>query len=166
MFAACVLSLTSLVCPVANAAPVHHFIYFGLDRSGIAKEDFLSSAAEGAQLKYTWRELEPGKGTYDFSAIRADLAYLRARNKKLFLQILDVSFDPSIVNVPSYIRSEPEYHGGAALQYEYAEGHEDAARPYLFWFAQELFYRCDVLPFLNERSPVEDVGRASARQPG
>jgi hypothetical protein len=27
---------------------------------------FFSSRAEGAQLKYTWKEFEPQKGEYDF----------------------------------------------------------------------------------------------------
>ncbi|HYM59330.1 MAG TPA: hypothetical protein VEZ11_00405, partial [Thermoanaerobaculia bacterium] len=110
-------------------AQVHHYIFFGLERKGIAAESFLDSGAEGAQLKYTWRELEPEEGHYDFSAIRADLAILRAHGKKLFLQIQDVSFDPRIVNVPKYLLSDPEYHGGIALQYEYDGKHEDKARP-------------------------------------
>jgi hypothetical protein len=119
----------SLIAARHAMAVVHHFIYFGLDRQAISTQSFLSSAAEGAQLKYTWRELEPEKGRYDFSAIRADLAFLRAHDKKLFLQIQDVSFDPRIVNVPKYLQTDPAYHGGAAPQYVYEEGHEDRAKP-------------------------------------
>jgi hypothetical protein len=124
---------TTLVSLILIAGPrvvaeVHHFIYFGLDRGGIASEAFLTSSAEGAQLKYTWRELEPDKSRYDFSAIRADLAFLRSHGKTLFLQIQDVSFDAKLVNVPDYLRSDKQYHGGAALQFEWKEGHEDQAR--------------------------------------
>ncbi|MEN8184546.1 MAG: hypothetical protein ABFS46_18630, partial [Myxococcota bacterium] len=40
-----------------------HYIYFGLDRHRIADSLFLSTPAiAGAQLKYTWRELEPARG--------------------------------------------------------------------------------------------------------
>ena len=99
---------------------VHHFIFFGLDRARIHEDSFLQSKAEGAQLKYTWRELEPEKGRYDFSAIRKDLAFLEANQKKLFVQLQDVSFDAWIVNVPEYLKADP--------QYEYGEGQEDKAR--------------------------------------
>jgi hypothetical protein len=119
----------SLIAARHATAVVHHFIFFGLDRRAISTQPFLSSAAEGAQLKYTWRELEPEKGRYDFSAIRADLAFLRAHGKKLFLQIQDVSFDARIVNVPGYLQKDPTYQGGAAPQYVYDEGHEDRAKP-------------------------------------
>ena len=41
---------------------VQHFVYFELDRDRIAEESFLKTdAMVGAQLKYTWRELEPEK---------------------------------------------------------------------------------------------------------
>ena len=67
-----------------RAATAHHFIYFDLERDRIRDEAFLSSRAEGAQLKYTWRELEPQKNKYDFSAIRSDHEFLHSKGKKLF----------------------------------------------------------------------------------
>lgn len=114
--------------PALRAAATHHFIYFGLERDRIREAAFLSSRAEGAQLKYTWRELEPQKDGYDFSAIRRDHDFLRSKGKKLFLQLQDVSFYDSIINVPSYLREDPVYRGGVAPQYEIAGGREDAAR--------------------------------------
>ncbi len=86
---------------LASLLFVHHFIFFNLDRNAIHSETFLSArGVEGAQLKYTWRELEPEKERYDFSAIRTDLAFLTAHRKKLWIQLQDVSFDPKIVNAP------------------------------------------------------------------
>jgi hypothetical protein len=114
---------------VLHAAGIHHFIYFDLERDRIHEAAFLSSRAEGAQLKYTWSELEPEKGRYDFSAIRRDCEFLQSKGKKLFLQLQDVSFYDSIVNVPRYLREDPIYGGGAARQYEIEGGREDAARP-------------------------------------
>src|SRR5688572_23046874 len=84
-----------------RAAATRHFIYFDLERDRIREAAFLSSRAEGAQLKYTWSELEPQKGRYDFSAIRRDYAFLHSKGKKLFVQLQDVSFHDSIVNVPA-----------------------------------------------------------------
>jgi len=100
-----------MVPALALFAAVHHYIFFGLDRAAIHSPAFLASRAEGAQLKYTWRELEPARDRYDFSAIRSDLAFLRAHGKKLFVQIQEVSFDASIVNVPAYVGVAPQYDG-------------------------------------------------------
>jgi hypothetical protein len=120
--------LTLSIVALSARAGVHHYIYFGRDRQAIATQAFVSSPAEGAQLKYTWRELEPEKGRYDFSSLRADLASLQSHGKRLFVQIQDVSFDAQIVNVPKYLQRDPEYHGGVAPQYVYEEGHEDRAK--------------------------------------
>src|SRR5688572_24748465 len=121
--------LLLLLSGVTLRAATHHFIYFDLERERIRDEAFLSSRAEGAQLKYTWKELEPQKDKYDFSAIRSDHEFLRSKGKRLFIQLQDVSFYDSIVNVPAYLREDPIYHGGAARQYEIAGDREDAAKP-------------------------------------
>ena len=50
--------------------PVHHYVFFAHERERIAEKSFLDTPAfEGAQLKYTWRELEPEKDDYDLSLI-------------------------------------------------------------------------------------------------
>ncbi|QDL53687.1 hypothetical protein [Rhodoferax aquaticus] len=101
--------------------PVHHYVFFILERAGIQKPWFARSKVfEGAQLKYTWRSLEPRPGEYDFAAIDQDLATLSAQGKRLFLQIQDVSFSEDIVNVPEYLRTDPAFHGGVDRQYEFA----------------------------------------------
>lgn len=97
---------------------ISHFVFFNLDRERIQEMSFLqASNLTGAQLKYTWRELEPEKDQYEFAAIRQDLAYLRAHNKRMFIQVQDVTFDTARVNVPDYILEEEVYHGGVAIQY-------------------------------------------------
>lgn len=110
------------------ARPVHHFVFFGREREKLAgATSFLESAVlEGAQVTYTWRELEPQKDAYDFRALREDLAFLGSRRKKLFVQLQDLSFSPTWTNVPEYLRRESSYHGGTAPQYR--DGEEDPAR--------------------------------------
>ncbi len=97
----------------------HHYVFFGREREKLRDStSFLETPAlEGAQVAYTWRELEPRKGAYDFSAIREDLAFLTARRKKLFVQFQDVSFSPTRINVPEYLLREKQYHGGADREY-------------------------------------------------
>jgi len=98
--------------------PVHHYVFFAHERERITEKSFLDTPAfEGAQLKYTWRELEPEKDKYDFSSIRKDLAFLTSKGKKLFIQLQEVSFDAKWKLVPDYLQTA-EYHGGVAPQYD------------------------------------------------
>jgi len=113
--------------PTASPAP-RHFIYFGLDRQRTAEPGFLATAAiAGAQLKYTWRELEPEKDRYALDGIRRDLEFLRRHGKQLFVQLQDVSFEEGIINVPDYLLEDPAFHGGAARQYGFED--DDESRP-------------------------------------
>jgi hypothetical protein len=121
------LSLFILLCCGSVAAKgVHHYVFFNRERARIHESAFLETQAfEGAQIKYTWRELEPEKDAYDFSAIRQDLAFLTSKGKRLFIQLQDSSFDNSIVNVPRYLLQENQYNGGADKQYN-IEGDDEA----------------------------------------
>ena len=71
---------------------------------------------QGAQIMYTWRELEPEKGQYDFSKVRQDYAYLKTKGKKLFIQIQDATFYSKYNATPLYLLT-PAYGGGAVPQY-------------------------------------------------
>jgi hypothetical protein len=110
------------LCPTgATAHRTRHYVFINRDRDHLSDPRFLETRAfEGAQVKYTWRELEPEKDVYDFSAIDTDLAFLTARGKRLFIQLQDASFSGSVINVPVYLRKDKAYHGGAAP--EYGEG--------------------------------------------
>ena len=132
----------------AAAGQVHHYVLFNMDRERIADAAFLETKTfEGAQLKYTWRELERGKDGYDFSSIQRDLTMLTSKGKKLFIQLQDASFDPTILNVPRYLLNDARYHGGADKQYSIKDEDEEHAVP-AGWVArrwdpavQERFHR-------------------------
>ena len=110
-----------LVSITGSAKPVHHYVFFGMDREKLKDATaFLEMKNfEGAQIAYSWRQLEPGKDEYNFSLIREDLAFLSSKGKKLFVQIQDVSFSEKWVHVPRYLIRDPQYGGGADKQYEY-----------------------------------------------
>jgi hypothetical protein len=74
----------------------------------------------GVQRIYSWRSLEPRKGSYDFAAIRRDLAAADAFHKKLFVQVQDRFFEPKARNLPDYLLTDPEYGGGLARQEDFA----------------------------------------------
>jgi len=122
-----ILSATAAV-PSIPAKPVHHFVYFGMDREKISTKSFLETRRfEGAQVAYSWRQLEPGKDEYDFSLIREDRALLTRHGKKLWVQLQDVTFSERWNPVPKYLTQDPQYHGGANHQYSYKNNDEQNA---------------------------------------
>jgi hypothetical protein len=110
-----------------SQSTLQNYVFFNVDRERIREADFLhNDQIKGAQLKYTWPELEPKKGKYHFEAIQQDMDFLSKNGKGLFIQIQDVSFDTSIVNIPRYLFDDPLYNGGANFQY----GRENDEAPY------------------------------------
>ena len=104
-------------CPIPQDN-IKHFVYFSRDRELIVNHPLLSnSRLKGAQIMYSWKELEPVKGQYDFSIIKKDVAYLKQYHKKLFIQLQDATFNPKYNAVPDYLITD-EYNGGAVLQYD------------------------------------------------
>ncbi|CRI62983.1 conserved exported hypothetical protein [Thiocapsa sp. KS1] len=66
----------------------------------------------GVQVRYIWRELEPGaKGVYRFDKILADADYLQSKGKRLIVQINFKSFAIGQRVVPPYMEA-PEYEMG------------------------------------------------------
>lgn len=128
--------------------PVHHYVFVGRDREKLADSSFLATKAlEGAQVSYSWRELEPGKDEYDFTPIREDLKFLQSRGKKLFIQLQDVTFSEAWVGIPRYLQRDPVYNGGADKQYDFEDNDENRAKV-AGWVArrwdpavQERFYK-------------------------
>lgn len=103
-------------CPVKKDS-IQHFVYFARDRELIRNHPLLKHPMfKGAQIMYSWRELEPEKGKYDFSMLKEDYKYLRKFGKKLFIQLQDVTFNPRYKAVPDYLLTTA-YDGGAVLQY-------------------------------------------------
>jgi len=73
---------------------IKHFIFFSQVSEGIKNTDFyLNKGVIGVQMTYPWKVVEPNKNVYDFTAIEADLTFLRSKGKKLFIQIQDVTFN-------------------------------------------------------------------------
>src|SRR5216117_3614099 len=77
----CILSI--LTCyRGASAAEPHHYVFFNRDRQRISDAAFLETKTfEGAQLKYTWRELERAKDGYDFSSISTTSHFSRPKGR-------------------------------------------------------------------------------------
>lgn len=127
--------LFSLYAPPAAPAeaaprPLRHYVFFGADRERISDPAFIETKAfEGAQLRYSWKQLEPAKDEYDFSTIEHDLTFLQSKGKRLFVQLQDVSFSEAIVPVPRYLLTDPAFHGGADRQFEIPNDDESKAIP-------------------------------------
>jgi hypothetical protein len=120
--------------------PPQNYIYFGRDRCRLDEAKFISNKGViGAHLKYTWRELEPERDTYALDAISRDLDSLERHGKRLFIQLQDVSFDTSIVNVPDYLIEDPEFNGGAAL---HTDGYDERGPIVEGWVARRWARQC------------------------
>lgn len=103
-------------CPIEPDG-IRHFVYFSRDREAIVDHAMLSNDRfAGAQIMYSWRQLEPSEGQYDFSILEADIDYLAEHGKKLFLQLQDASFSPEHKPLPDYLLTD-KYDGGVAAQY-------------------------------------------------
>jgi hypothetical protein len=106
-----------------------NYVFFGKDRDLIRTAAFLFQPwFVGAQITYPWRLLEPKKSVYNFSTIEDDLAFLTSKGKKLFVQLQDVSFEESIVNIPDYMKT-PFFGMGADRQYSFADDSDAHPQP-------------------------------------
>lgn len=102
-------------CPIPNDG-IKHFVYFAKDRDAIKNHPLLTtSMLQGAQIMYSWKDIELEKDKYDFSRIREDYEYLKKHHKKLFIQLQDATFSPDFKAVPGYLLTA-EYDGGVASQ--------------------------------------------------
>jgi hypothetical protein len=103
-------------CPLERDS-IKHFVYFARERGQIHDHPLLNvERIAGAQIMYSWRQLEPERGKYDFSMISEDYSYLLTHSKKLFIQFQDVTFDPEYKAIPEYLMAE-EFDGGCILSY-------------------------------------------------
>lgn len=99
------------------ASSPQHFIYVGRDRERLTDTAFLNHPAiAGAQVRYTWRELERARDQYDFQPVIDDIAILAAHGKRLFIQVQDVTFSENLP-VPDYLMSDA-FGGGAERKWE------------------------------------------------
>ena len=133
----CCVLLFCLVCAdIAATQEIHHYVFFNRDRESISDPEFLQTKTfEGAQLKYTWKQLEPQKDKYNLGIIQKDLEFLTSKGKRLFIQLQEVSFDTSIINVPKYLLDDKTYGGGADKQYHY-EGEDEQSAVAEGWVAR------------------------------
>lgn len=92
-------------------APKWHPGHYVLVGQGKIREEFLLGRFRGVQKLYTWSDLEPTEGDYDFAAIRADLALLQQHGKQLVIQVQYKAFGKGQRRVPAYVQG-PEYGGG------------------------------------------------------
>ena len=128
--------LILLLTVTSGAKPIHHYVFLGMDREKL-KTAIDLKAFDGAQIAYSWRQLEPGKDEYDFSLIREDLAFLSSKGKKLFVQIQDISFSEKLIPVPRYLLKDAPYNGGADKQYRYKfVDHRESDVKVLGWMAR------------------------------
>ena len=119
------LTLLVVPCGVRSGQRPVSYVYFARDHERMLDPVFLAHPGiAGAQLTWTWRQLEPERDAYDFSEIREAVDVLARHGKRLFIQLSDVTFTERLP-VPDYLVQDSTFHGGAARKYEGAEGRFD-----------------------------------------
>lgn len=95
------------------SAPVkwHPGHYVFIDHGTVTPEVLAWPQFRGVQKIFTWRELEPEEGRYDFSAVHATLDLVRRHQRQLVIQLTYKSFEADKRAIPDYIQG-PEYGGG------------------------------------------------------
>jgi hypothetical protein len=117
----------------ARVARPANYIFFREDRARIAEPGFLSNdRIVGAQLTFTWRELEPARDRYDFTALRERYTFLARHGKRLVVQLQENSFSERQL-VPEYLLTDTAFHGGAARKFE---GDDEASARFDGWVAR------------------------------
>ncbi|WP_045226628.1 hypothetical protein [Methyloterricola oryzae] len=104
--------------PVLGSAkkwnPGHYLnAYWGTDMPGSLNKTKPYAFLKGVSVIHQWRELEPTKGSYNFSRIESELAMAKAQGKQLMIQINDRTFWKNWPDcVPDYLINDPIYKGG------------------------------------------------------
>jgi len=109
-------ALALLTAIPALAQGPQNFLYTGAGDLPSHEAILARPDIAGAQVVYNWKMLEPSEGSYDFSAIEADLELTDRLGKKLFIQVQDRFFSPQARNIPDYLLTDPQYGGGLVPQ--------------------------------------------------
>lgn len=106
-----------LLCSNVFAADhkVQKFLFIGRSAPQ-AFSHKINDKVEGVQVIYSWKSIEKDKDKYDFEKIETDLAFLKSRGKKLWIQLQDRFFDAKDRSIPDYLLNDPIYQGGLARQ--------------------------------------------------
>lgn len=71
----------------------------------------------GVTQRYNWSTLEPARGEYDFSAIRADLDKLRPYGKRLIPLLMERTWSGADTScLPGYLSTEPGSNNGIVFR--------------------------------------------------
>jgi hypothetical protein len=97
------LLFASSAAPAAEKYHPGHYVAISETEaiSGIKELD--DPALRGVNKRYYWADLEPRKGIYDFSHVKADLDFTARHGKQLVVFITDKSFNPSRNPLPAYL---------------------------------------------------------------
>jgi hypothetical protein len=97
--------------PGPAAAVKWHPGHYVLGSVREAEDERLRRLFRGIQQRYFWKAMEPEKGRYDFSRIRADLAALGKCDRRLVIQVQTKAFGQGANYAPAYLTGA-EYGGG------------------------------------------------------
>jgi len=107
---------------------------FIADHEQIPTNILINPDLVGLKIKYRWKDIEVGKGVYDFSRIESDLALLKRYDKRLFIHITYVEWNAgSTPKTPEYMWKDSSYGGDPRYYGNYERTVQAGGWYPLFW---------------------------------
>lgn len=86
----------------------------------------------GIKRSYSWRSLEPTKGSYNFTVIEKDLALVQSTGKRFWITITYNEYNSNLgPDIPAYMFTDPAYGCGPTYYGAY-QGNDGSWRPCLW----------------------------------
>ncbi len=86
---------TTTPVPVTSPRKYHPGHYASMLRKGASQaymETVIQPGIKGIMKRYTWRQLEPTPGNYDFSELQSDLQWAQSRGMRMIAMVEDKTF--------------------------------------------------------------------------
>lgn len=127
----------------------------------------------GVKKYYTWKNLEPAEGQYDFSQMASDLAYLQSIGKRLWIEIRWTTFNSAYgPETPTYMWRNSKYGCDSANYGNYSRSVQQGGWLLCAWNANVQARVAALFNALGSRFNAEpyfeglDVGETSTGYPG
>jgi len=104
------------------------------DHEPIPNDLLINPDLVGLKIKYRWKDIEVGKGVYDFSQIESDLATLQRYGKRLWIHVTYVEWNAgSTPKTPEYMWTDSSYGGDPRYYGNYERTVQSGGWYPVFW---------------------------------
>ena len=128
-----------------------HYVLLA-SKTKIEQDILINPDIEGVKVKFSWHDLEPRRGAYDFSEIEDDIALLKRYDKQLWIQIEYITWNSTAhPETPAYMWNDSSYGGDPRYYGNYERTVQDGGWYPLFWNARVRERLAALVSALGER---------------